>query len=99
MRIGVPKEEQAGETLVSATPKTAAKLISLGYDVIVEAGAGAAAKFPDEEYVTAGAAIGASADVWAVGHRHQGARADDHRGGAASRRRGAHRSDVAGRAA
>lgn len=62
MRIGIPREVQPGETLVSATPKTTAKLISLGYDVIVENGAGAAAKFPDEEY----AVIGAAADVWAA---------------------------------
>jgi NAD(P) transhydrogenase subunit alpha len=66
VRIGIPREEQPGETLVAATPKTTAKLIGLGYDVIVEAGAGAAAKFPDEAYVAAGATIGASADVWAA---------------------------------
>ncbi len=66
MRIGIPREEQPGETLVSATPKTAAKLISLGYEVVVEAGAGAAAKFPDEDYVAAGATIGSSAQVWAA---------------------------------
>ena len=66
MRIGIPREEQPGETLVAATPKTTEKLIGLGYDVIVEAGAGAAAKFPDEAYVQAGASIGSSADVWAA---------------------------------
>ena len=66
MRIGIPREEQPGESLVSATPKTTEKLISLGYDVVVEAGAGAAAKFPDEAYVAAGAAIGSSAQVWAA---------------------------------
>jgi len=48
VRIGIPREEQPGETLVAATPKTTAKLISLGYEVIVQAGVGAAAKFPDE---------------------------------------------------
>ncbi len=67
MRIGVPREEQPGETLVAATPKTAAKLISLGYEVIVESGAGAAAKFPDEAYQQAGATTGTSAEVWASG--------------------------------
>lgn len=65
MRIGIPREEQPGETLVSATPKTTAKLIQLGYDVIVEAGAGAAAKFPDNDYVAAGATLGTSDQVWA----------------------------------
>jgi NAD(P) transhydrogenase subunit alpha len=66
VRIGIPREEQPGETLVSATPKTVAKLISLGYEVIVEAGAGAAAKFPDDDYVAAGASLGTSVQVWAA---------------------------------
>ncbi|WP_395728970.1 Re/Si-specific NAD(P)(+) transhydrogenase subunit alpha [Nakamurella sp.] len=66
MRIGIPREEQPGETLVSATPKTVAKLITLGYEVVVEAGAGAAAKFPDDDYVGAGASLGTSAQVWAA---------------------------------
>jgi NAD(P) transhydrogenase subunit alpha len=66
VRIGIPREEQPGETLVAATPKTTAKLIALGYDVLVEAGAGAAAKFPDEAYEQAGATIGSSAEVWAA---------------------------------
>ena len=66
MRIGIPREEQPGETLVSATPKTTAKLIQLGYEVIVQAGAGAAAKFPDEAYVAAGATLGSSEQVWAA---------------------------------
>ncbi len=65
MRIGIPREEQPGETLVAATPKTTEKLISLGYQVVVESGAGAAAKFPDEAYQRAGATIGSSGDVWA----------------------------------
>ena len=66
MRIGIPREEQPGETLVAATPKTTEKLIGLGYQVVVEAGAGAGAKFPDEAYIRAGATIGTSADVWAA---------------------------------
>jgi NAD(P) transhydrogenase subunit alpha len=66
VRIGIPREEQPGETLVAATPKTTAKLIALGYDVIVEAGAGVAAKFPDEAFVQAGASIGTSAQVWSA---------------------------------
>jgi len=43
---------------VSATPATAAQLIKLGYEVVVEPGAGARSKFTDEAYVAAGAAIG-----------------------------------------
>ena len=66
MRIGIPREEQPGETLVAATPKTAAQLVALGYEVVVESGAGAAATFADEAYLAAGAAIGSSAEVWAA---------------------------------
>ena len=58
MIIGVMQESQPGEARVSATPATAAQLIKLGYEVVVEPGAGARSKFTDEAYVAAGAAIG-----------------------------------------
>ena len=58
MIIGVIRESQPGEARVSATPATAAQLIKLGYEVVVEPGAGARSKFTDEAYVAAGAAIG-----------------------------------------
>lgn len=40
MRIGIPIEPDARQPLVAATPDTVAKLIKLGYDVDVQAGAG-----------------------------------------------------------
>ena len=43
---------------MSATPGTTAQLIKLGYDVVVEPGAGAGSKFGDQAYVAAGASIG-----------------------------------------
>ena len=58
MIIGVIRESQPGEARVSATPATAAQLIKLGYEVVVEPAAGARSKFTDEAYVAAGAAIG-----------------------------------------
>jgi NAD(P) transhydrogenase subunit alpha len=58
MRIGIPKEAQAGETRVAATPNTVDQLVKLGYDVVVETGAGALSSFTDEAYQAAGAAIG-----------------------------------------
>ena len=58
MIIGVLRESQAGEARVSATPATAAQLIKLGYNVVVEPGAGARSKFTDDAYIAAGAAIG-----------------------------------------
>ncbi len=65
MRIGIPTESRPGQTVVAATPKTAAQLVALGYEVLVEAGAGADAKLPDEAYLAAGATIAASDQVWA----------------------------------
>ena len=58
MIIGVIREWQPGEARVSATPGTAAQLIKLGYEVVVESCAGAGAKFADQAYVEAGASIG-----------------------------------------
>jgi NAD(P) transhydrogenase subunit alpha len=58
VNIGVLKEARPGETRVSATPATVAGLLKLGYDVVVQAGAGDASSFPDEAYVQAGASIG-----------------------------------------
>ncbi|MFM6847475.1 MAG: NAD(P)(+) transhydrogenase (Re/Si-specific) subunit alpha, partial [Terrabacter sp.] len=64
MRIGIPRESRPGETLVAATAKTASQLAGLGYDVVVEAGAGAAADQPDTAFADAGIAVGSSDDVW-----------------------------------
>jgi NAD(P) transhydrogenase subunit alpha len=58
MIIGVLLEARPGETRVAATPTTVTQLIKLGYEVVVDAGAGSASAFSDEMYVEAGAAIG-----------------------------------------
>ena len=58
MVIGVLREAQAGETRVAATPATVQQLLKLGYEVIVEPGAGEASSFTDEAYAEAGATIG-----------------------------------------
>ncbi|HEY3436044.1 MAG TPA: Re/Si-specific NAD(P)(+) transhydrogenase subunit alpha [Actinotalea sp.] len=57
MKIGVPRESRPGERLVAATPKTVAQLRKLGYEVVVEEGAGAAANFTDAAYAEAGAEV------------------------------------------
>src|SRR4051812_37898682 len=64
LRIGVPRETGARETRVAATPATVGKLLALGYDVVIETGAGAAASFPDEAYAAAGATVGTADDAW-----------------------------------
>ncbi|MCW2957916.1 MAG: pntAa [Solirubrobacterales bacterium] len=65
MLIGVLKEAQAGETRVAATPTTVEQLLKLGYEVVVQSGAGDASSFPDAAFEEAGATIGdpLSADI------------------------------------
>jgi NAD(P) transhydrogenase subunit alpha len=55
--IAVIRERRAGETRVAATPDTVRKFKELGAEVLVEAGAGTAAAFPDEAYAEAGAKV------------------------------------------
>ena len=55
-RIGIVTE-RPGETRVASSPQTVGKLRGLGYDVVVEAGAGAQSSFPVDAYVAAGAEI------------------------------------------
>jgi NAD(P) transhydrogenase subunit alpha len=57
MRLAVPKETRAGETRVAATPESVKKFKSLGLEVVVQAGAGAAARVSDADYTAAGATI------------------------------------------
>ena len=64
MRIGVPKEPTPGQTLVAATPDTVKKLIKLGYQVLVERGAGEKAAYLDEQYSQAGAEIVDTQAAW-----------------------------------
>jgi NAD(P) transhydrogenase subunit alpha len=65
MRIGVPREIHAGEQRVATTPDVAVQLIKLGFDVAVEADAGAAANYSDSSYKDAGCDVVASAqDIW-----------------------------------
>jgi NAD(P) transhydrogenase subunit alpha len=56
-RIAVTKERWPGETRVAATPDTVKKLVAQGLTVTVQAGAGAAASFPDADYTAAGASV------------------------------------------
>ncbi len=64
MRIGIPRESKPGETLVAATPAPTAQHIKLGYEVVIEAGAGGSADQPDDAYVAAGAVLADPATVW-----------------------------------
>ncbi|SDS24850.1 NAD(P) transhydrogenase subunit alpha [Paraoerskovia marina] len=66
MRIGVPREHRPGERLVAATPRTVAQLVDLGYDVVVESGAGDLAHLADDAYVEAGASVTDTAGAWSA---------------------------------
>lgn len=61
MLIGVVRESQPGEARVAATPATVKQLRGLGYEVVVEPGAGDRADLPDAGFVDAGATVG---DAW-----------------------------------
>lgn len=57
MKIGIPKEIHPGEKRVATTPEATEQIIKLGFSVLVESGAGAAANISDEAYKEAGAKI------------------------------------------
>lgn len=61
MQIGIPAEILAGETRVAATPETVKKFVALGYQVVVQSGAGVASSCIDKAYEEAGATIAANA--------------------------------------
>src|SRR6187397_2865490 len=57
MRIAVPRETDAGEPRVAATPETIKKFKSFGAEVAVARGAGVASGIPDAEFEAVGARI------------------------------------------
>ncbi len=61
MRVAVPRETAAGERRVALVPEAVERLVSDGFAIAVEAGAGAAASFADQTYAAAGAEIAADA--------------------------------------
>ena len=63
MIIGAPIESMLGESRVAMTPESAKALMKLGYECQVETGAGAAARFSDDDYKDAGVTIAKSADA------------------------------------
>jgi NAD(P) transhydrogenase subunit alpha len=60
-RIAVPAETRADETRVALTPDACRRLVTDGFEVVVQRGAGAAATFGDEQYVAIGATVADSA--------------------------------------
>jgi NAD/NADP transhydrogenase alpha subunit len=62
MRIGSPKEVMPGEARVALTPDSALQLQKLGYECVIETGAGVLSRFSDSDYEHAGVQVVASAD-------------------------------------
>ena len=61
MKLAVPRESEAGETRVAATPDTVKRFVSLGFEVSVETGAGTLSRVVDADYQAAGATIAGDA--------------------------------------
>jgi NAD(P) transhydrogenase subunit alpha len=57
MKLGIVKEIRPDERRVAAAPSTVTRWIKAGWTVVVEAGAGVAASFPDADYAAAGATV------------------------------------------
>jgi NAD(P) transhydrogenase subunit alpha len=55
--IGTPKEVFAGEARVAMTPASALDLQKLGYECMIETGAGAGAGYSDADYKAAGVSV------------------------------------------
>lgn len=61
--IFIPAEGSSGETRVAASPDTVKRIVALGFDVIVESGAGTLSRIINEDYAKAGAIIGSASDA------------------------------------
>jgi alanine dehydrogenase len=57
MRVGVPREIKPDEYRVGLTPTAVREYVTHGHEVLVEAGAGKEAGYPDEAYERAGASL------------------------------------------
>ena len=63
MRIGIPKENSKNETRVAIVPVSVPKLMKLGFDVVIEKGAGERSGYYDAEYEEKGARTDSLAEV------------------------------------
>jgi alanine dehydrogenase len=65
--VGLPAEVKDHEERVALTPSAVAAAVDRGHRVLVQAGAGAGAGFPDDDYAAAGAKlVDDAAEVWAA---------------------------------
>ena len=57
MRLGIRKEPSPAEARVAATPASVSSLVELGFEVVVESGAGSLASITDQDFIDAGATV------------------------------------------
>src|SRR4051812_31182575 len=57
MKVAIPREIHPGERRVAATPETVKRLIQLGFEVSIGAGAGDGSSMGDADYAAAGARV------------------------------------------
>jgi len=57
MKIGSPKEIYKGENRIAMTPESAKQLQKLGYECIIETGAGNNSNFSDKNFKDAGVKV------------------------------------------
>src|SRR3954471_6255988 len=62
MKVGVPTETAERERRVGLVPEVVKRLTGKGHQVLIQPGAGAGAKLPDELFAEAGATM--TEDVW-----------------------------------
>jgi proton-translocating NAD(P)+ transhydrogenase subunit alpha len=67
VKLAVIKESRPGERRVAIVPEVATRLAKTGVEVVVQSGAGAEARFSDEDYVQAGATVAADASAALAG--------------------------------
>ena len=63
MRLVIPRETHPGENRASVTPDTVKKLVRLGAEIVIEAGAGLGAGHTDADYTAEGASIESDRDA------------------------------------
>jgi NAD(P) transhydrogenase subunit alpha len=61
--VFIPKESDANEPRVAASPDSVKKLVGLGCTVLVEKGAGARSRIPDAEFEKAGASLSTATGI------------------------------------
>ncbi|WP_217571306.1 Re/Si-specific NAD(P)(+) transhydrogenase subunit alpha [Mesorhizobium sp. GbtcB19] len=61
--VFIPRELDPNEPRVAVSPETVKRLAGLGFDVIVEKGAGLGSRIPDQDFTAAGGTTGTAADA------------------------------------